>query len=103
MANDKYRYHRQDVYKDEEGIARFVPNRLVCYLLNKGGIDLNHLAEHVRVSDGEWEQFAQLIGYSISGFGDLSYATTDRWVNAYNDFQRNHSNKPGRKIEGWRE
>lgn len=56
-----------------DGIARFKDNRLVRFLIDQYG--LNQL--HMRCSDAtqdDWNQLAQLIGYSVSGFGDLSYA-----------------------------
>ncbi len=54
-----------------EGVARFKKNLLVRYLLDQGPYDLNHLARLEGISDG---QFAQLIGYSVDGDADLSYA-----------------------------
>jgi hypothetical protein len=57
----------------DKGVIRFKRNALVCYLLDHGGIDLNQLAG-VRASREDREQLAQLIGYSVSGFGDLNYA-----------------------------
>jgi hypothetical protein len=37
---------------------------------------MNHLAMQ-NFSEQDREQFAQLIGYSVSGFGDLSYASEE--------------------------
>lgn len=54
------------------GVLRFRQNKLVAYLLEHGGIDMNHLAV-VPFPAEDRQQFAQLIGYSISGYGDLSY------------------------------
>lgn len=54
------------------GIVRFKRNAIVCHLLDHGGIDMNALAV-MDFSREDREQFAQLIGYSVSGFGDLSY------------------------------
>lgn len=63
----------QPVYLDEEHVARFKANTLVRYLLDRGGIDLNHLAGIAYLFPRtDWEQFYQLIGYSVSGYGDLS-------------------------------
>lgn len=55
------------------GVARFKENVLVRYLLDHGGIDLNRLAL-VKCSREDRAQLAQLIGYSVSGYGDLSYS-----------------------------
>lgn len=64
----------QDIVFDEHDTARFKRNKIVEYLLDKGGIDLNHLAALDLFDTDDWNQFAQLIGYSVSGFGTLSYA-----------------------------
>lgn len=56
------------------GVIRFKENKIVSYLLDKGGIDLNRIARE-DFSQEDREQFAQLIGYSLSGFGDLQYAS----------------------------
>jgi hypothetical protein len=56
-----------------DGVTRFHRNAIVEYLLDHGGIDLNQLA-CLPFSQEDREQFAQLIGYSVSGFGDLPYA-----------------------------
>jgi hypothetical protein len=69
----------QPVIQDEHGVHRFKKNTIVEFLLDKGGYDLNKLAM-MGFSDEDWEQFAQLIGYSVSGAGDLSYVS-DRVAN----------------------
>lgn len=62
------------VIVDETGrVARFKRNAIVCHLLDHGGIDLNDLAR-MHFSPEDYSQFAQLIGYSVSGYADLSYA-----------------------------
>lgn len=66
----------QPIEFDERGTIRFKQNKIVTYLLDNGGIDLNHLAVQ-DFSDEDRMQFAQLIGYSVSGFGDLSYASDE--------------------------
>jgi hypothetical protein len=71
---------------DDNGTHRFKENKIVNYLLEKGGLSLNDLA----VVDGpegdayhggfpreDWVQFAQLIGYSVSGWGGLSYVNDE--------------------------
>lgn len=56
-----------------DGVVRFKANNIVRFLLDRGGFDLNELAAiDYLFTQGEWEQFYQLIGYSVSGFGDLS-------------------------------
>jgi hypothetical protein len=68
----------QPIYTDEHGTERFRSNEIVEYLLEKGGIDLNTLARMDFPQDS-WEQFAQLIGYSVSGWSGLSYVTNDTY------------------------
>lgn len=65
----------QPVY-DDHGIARFKDNKIVRYLLDNGGTDLNKIA-CMQFDQNDEEQFAQLIGYSVGGFGDLSYASAE--------------------------
>lgn len=56
--------------------GRFVKNDIVEYLLDNGGIDLNKIA-CMDFSDEDRQQFAQLIGYSVSGYGSLSYVSEE--------------------------
>ena len=55
-------------------VIRFKRNEIVRYLLDSGGIDMNQLAM-LNFSDEDRVQFAQLIGYSLAGFGELSYVS----------------------------
>jgi hypothetical protein len=65
----------QPIVFDENGTARFKANNIVRYLLDNGPNDLNKLTNIAYVfSADDWSQFAQLLGYSVSGFGDLPYA-----------------------------
>ena len=57
---------------------RFVPNRIVELLLEKAPIDLNEIAE-MDFTDQERMQFAQLIGYSVGGFCELSYVDDETY------------------------
>jgi len=62
----------QKVYLDKSGVARFKSNAIVRFLLDAGPFDMNQLAV-MKFSAADRTHFAQLIGYSVSGFGDLSY------------------------------
>lgn len=66
----------QPLLKDRHGTMRFKENKIVTYLLDNGGIDLNKLAR-LSFDQNDREQFAQLIGYSLGGFGELSYVTDE--------------------------
>lgn len=67
-----------------DGIDRFKPNDIVKYLLEAGPFDMNALAL-IPFSNEDREQFAQLIGYSICGFGDLSYVSDETYQRAVTD------------------
>lgn len=77
MSN-KQKHPIQPTYKDENGTLRFKKNAIVSFLLDNGGFDLNKLAV-MDFSREDREQFAQLIGYSLSGFGELSYVSDETY------------------------
>lgn len=58
--------------------GRFVQNEVVRWLLDNGGKDMNDIAVQGFPQE-DLEQFAQLIGYSLNGFGDLSYVSDDTY------------------------
>ena len=66
-----------------DGVARFKRNAIVRDLLTVAsahGLDLNEIA--LRAARGEYNnddhtQLAQLIGYSVSGYGELSYVSDE--------------------------
>lgn len=66
----------QPVEYDDDGVIRFKENKIVRYMLDKGVVTMNDLAI-IPFSKEDREHFAQLIGYSVSGFGDLSYASSE--------------------------
>ncbi len=68
----------QPIEKDSAGVLRFKSNAIVVHLLENGGIDLNRVAT-LNVTKEDRQQFAQLIGYSLSGYGSLSYVDDDAY------------------------
>lgn len=64
----------QPIVKDGNGVLRFKQNAIVRYLLDNGGIDMNTISA-LPFSAEDRSQFAQLIGYSVSGYADLDYVT----------------------------
>jgi len=76
--SDDMRHPIQPIYKDRHGTERFQSNAIVKYLLEHGGIDLNKLAM-LEFSNEDRQQFAQLIGYSLIGYAELSYVTDDAY------------------------
>ena len=81
MKKRKLRHPVQPLLHDPHGTLRFKQNRIVRYLLDVGPVDMNHLAEREFPREDR-EQFAQLIGYSLSGFGDLSYVSDETYLMA---------------------
>lgn len=86
---------RQRSTIDKQGIFRFKENKVVRYLLDeatKAGVcDLNRIA--IMAASGffnraDREQFAQLIGYSISGASDLEYMRGRTINNAQKDAEK---------------
>lgn len=71
---------RQPLKKDKNGHVRFVSNRIVRFLLDSHpSIDMNELA-FMPFSKEEEMQFAQLIGYSLNGYGELSYVSDESYL-----------------------
>lgn len=68
----------QPLALDINGTMRFKGNVIVQYLLEEGPFDMNQLAV-MSFDKADREQFAQLIGYSFSGFGELSYVSDDTY------------------------
>jgi hypothetical protein len=71
----------------ENGVLRFKRNKIVEHLLDKGGIDMNDIAR-LDFSQEDREQFAQLIGYSHSGSGDLGYVSDEVWCAAQEMYEK---------------
>lgn len=63
----------QPLAKDKYGALRFKKNTIVEYLCQNGSLKLNDLAKLDIFPREDWVQLAQLIGYSLNGFGTLSY------------------------------
>jgi hypothetical protein len=72
----------QPLVIDKHGTIRFKENALVRYLLDNGGIDMNMLST-LEFSDADRDQFAQLIGYSVGGYGELSYVSDESYERAH--------------------
>jgi hypothetical protein len=66
----------QPIGWDDTGkVIRFKKNKIVRLLLDTGKLDINDLAKmnaQGMFNEGDYTQLMQLIGYSVSGFGDLS-------------------------------
>ena len=72
----------QPMVYDDRGVLRFKANPIVQVLLDTHpSLDLNQLA-CMSFSDDDRAQFAELIGYSLSGYGELSYVSDVRYEEA---------------------
>lgn len=74
----------QPLHIDEFGTIRFKANAIVQHLLDVAkhvGVNMNTIAMEGFKPEDEM-QFAQLIGYSLSGYGDLSYVTDESYEHA---------------------
>lgn len=71
----------QPLYQDENGTLRFKSNAIVEYLLDNGKIDLNQIAA-MDFTQNDREQFSQLHGYSLGGFGELSSTSNETYYAA---------------------
>jgi len=72
------RHPIQPLAKDDQGVLRFKKNAIVEFLLDNGGFDMNAIAVR-NFSNEDREQFAQLIGYSLGGFSELSYVSDETY------------------------
>jgi hypothetical protein len=76
------KHPQQPIELDEHGTARFKRNNIIDRLFDEGMIDLCTIAIWAQqrgssITQEDQMQLAQLLGYSVSGFGGLSYADPD--------------------------
>ena len=64
----------QPLFLDMGGVIRFKSNKIVEFLYDTSRNKMNELAL-MNFSQEDQEQFAQLLGYSLSGFEELSYVS----------------------------
>lgn len=77
----KARHPVQPLITGKDGVTRFKANAIVQFLLDAGPFDPNQLAL-MNFSDEDREQFAQLTGYSLSGFASLRYVSNRTYETA---------------------
>lgn len=85
--NDSPRHPIQPIVMDPHGVARFKKNKIVEYLLDQGEFNMNDIAR-IEFPREDRVQFAQLIGYSVCGFGDLGYVSDEDYEAASKEVQR---------------
>lgn len=66
----------QPVIVADDGIVRFQGNQIVRHLLHASNLNLCDM-ETMGFSQADWEQLMQLLGFSVSGFGDLNCASAE--------------------------
>ena len=69
-GHEMFKHPMQPIYADGHGVQRFKPNAIVDYMATKIGLNELHI---MPFTNEDHDQLAQLIGYSVSGYGDLSY------------------------------
>jgi len=72
---DSLPHPMQPIGYDDRNIARFKENGIVRFLLDNGPFSLNELSMMLakgKFSQEDYTQLMQLIGYSVSGYGELS-------------------------------
>lgn len=89
----------QPIILDDDGVPRFQKNNIVRFLLDAGPFDMNQLAV-MPFSRKDREQFAQLIGYSVSGFCELSYVKDKAYEKAVRKGQKLLKKKGAEKGDG---
>lgn len=67
------KHSKQPISEDTHGVIRFHANPIVRFLLDAGPFDMNMIAELPGLTDEDRAHFAQLIGYSVDGYYELSY------------------------------
>jgi len=77
----------QPVVMTDKGTARFRENKIVRFLLDAGRFDMNDLSL-MPFSKDDRQQFAQLIGYSVCGYCELSYLDPDIADEAWEEMER---------------
>ena len=73
--------------KGARGALRFKQNAIVRFLLEAGPYDMNKLAL-MQFSNEDRAQFAQLIGYSIVGYGELPYVSDREYERAVKEGEK---------------
>ena len=88
----------QPIIKDDTGRLRFKRNAIVDFLLEfstSKGISLNELSS-MDFSKDDWQQLAQLIGYSLSGYSELRYVDNESYYAAVKMHEDKLSEKDAR-------
>jgi hypothetical protein len=86
----------QPIGWDGKGVVRWKHNPIVRYLLDTHpNCTMNDIAVLPNIDRQDHEQFAQLIGYSHSGSGDLGYMSDEVLDTAWKVFEARENNEEG--------
>ena len=69
------KHPQQPIGTAEDGVVRFKGNSIIQDLFRSRALDLNEISRRIRRGDfpkEDYVQLTQLLGYSVSGWGDLS-------------------------------
>jgi hypothetical protein len=72
----------QPIVRAPDGMLRFKKNTIVRWLVDRLPQGMNEVAILPGVTREEHSQLAQLIGYSLSGYSELSYVTDEEYARA---------------------
>lgn len=84
LSAESPQHPMQPVIIAEDKCHRFLKNEIVEDLVehaSKTGLSLNEIA-YRGYGDNDQRQLAQLIGYSVSGYGELSYVSDESYQQA---------------------
>jgi hypothetical protein len=70
----------QPIVIADDDVIRFRANAILRWAVDSGKLNLNEIACLPGISNADRCQLSQLIGYSISGYGDLSYVDGAEWA-----------------------
>jgi hypothetical protein len=70
----------QPIEYDEHGVIRFRANAIVRRIIDENLVNLNNIAMWRNIPVEDREQFWQMLGYSVSGYGDMMKQNDYGWV-----------------------
>lgn len=86
-------------FTNDNGIVRFKANSIVRFLLDEGGLTLNDLAAR-DFPQADWEDFYQMIGYSLIGYHELSEVSDESCLEATRQAQEQGFDAQGCRDHG---
>lgn len=78
-------------------VARFKQNAIIAWLADSGKLNMNEIAI-IPFAKEDRNQLAQLLGYSVSGYGDLHYADPKIVAKADAKVEKMLNKKPAKPV-----